>query len=116
MILRSLSRNILRRPSILFKWLSLQRKSKLEIELKYNIRGSDEYEKKGKVKNEVRYYRRLYELTQEQLSEKVGIHRQTIIAIEKQKYDPSISIVLKLSAVLNEPVERLFFFENEIDN
>ncbi|GMG72107.1 hypothetical protein ShirakiTB12_05750 [Priestia megaterium] len=40
MILRSLSRNILRRPSILFKWLSLQRKSKLEIELKYNIRGA----------------------------------------------------------------------------
>jgi putative transcriptional regulator len=55
-------------------------------------------------------------MTQEQLSEQVGVHRQTIIAIEKQKYDPSISIVLKLSTVLNEPVEKLFFFEDKIDD
>lgn len=71
--------------------------------------------KKEKVHNHIRYYRRLKELTQEELAELVGVHRQTILAIEKQKYDPSISVVLMLSKVLEEPVEKLFFLEEETE-
>ncbi|WP_260287087.1 helix-turn-helix transcriptional regulator [Peribacillus aracenensis] len=69
--------------------------------------------KRGKVKNNVRYFRRLHDFTQEELSDRIGVHRQTIVALEKQKYEPSIGIVLMLSAVLNEPIDKLFFFEEK---
>ena len=71
--------------------------------------------KKGKVNNNVRYYRRLHNLTQEGFAELIGVHRQTVIAIEKQKYEPSIGVVLMISSVLNEPIEKLFLFENEVE-
>ncbi|WP_241774603.1 helix-turn-helix transcriptional regulator [Lysinibacillus sp. FJAT-14222] len=69
--------------------------------------------KKGKVNNNVRQYRRLIDLTQEEFAQKIGVHRQTIIAIEKQKYEPSIGVVLMISLVLKEPIEKLFFFHEE---
>ncbi|PEF35835.1 transcriptional regulator [Bacillus sp. AFS094228] len=71
--------------------------------------------KRGKVKNNVRYFRRLHDFTQEELSNRIGVHRQTIVALEKQKYEPSIGIVLMLSAVLNEPIDKLFFLEEKTD-
>ncbi|AZV62928.1 helix-turn-helix transcriptional regulator [Peribacillus frigoritolerans] len=71
--------------------------------------------KRGKVKNNVRYFRRLHDFTQEELSDRIGVHRQTIVALEKQKYEPSIGIVLMLSAVLNEPIDKLFFLEEKTD-
>ncbi|MFJ8514862.1 helix-turn-helix transcriptional regulator [Lysinibacillus xylanilyticus] len=69
--------------------------------------------KKGKVNNNVRQYRRLIDLTQEEFAQKIGVHRQTVIAIEKQKYEPSIGVVLMISFVLKEPIEKLFFFHEE---
>jgi putative transcriptional regulator len=71
--------------------------------------------KREKVKNNVRYFRRLHNFTQEELSDRIGVHRQTIVALEKQKYEPSIGIVLMLSAVLNEPIDKLFFLEEKTD-
>lgn len=71
--------------------------------------------KREKVKNNVRYFRRLNNFTQEELSDRIGVHRQTIVALEKQKYEPSIGIVLMLSAVLNEPIDKLFFLEEKTD-
>lgn len=71
--------------------------------------------KREKVKNNVRYFRRLHNFTQEELSDRIGVHRQTIVALEKQKYEPSIGIVLMLSAVLNEPIDKLFFLEDKTD-
>lgn len=55
------------------------------------------------------------DFTQEELSDRIGVHRQTIVALEKQKYEPSIGIVLMLSAVLNEPIDKLFFLEEKTD-
>jgi len=63
------------------------------------------------IQNKVRYYRRSADLTQEELAEKIGVHRQTIISIEKQKYEPSIGVVLRIASVLNQPVESLFYLE-----
>ncbi|MGE7647819.1 helix-turn-helix transcriptional regulator [Peribacillus frigoritolerans] len=63
----------------------------------------------------MRYFRRLHDFTQEELSDRIGVHRQTIVALEKQKYEPSIGIVLMLSAVLNEPIDKLFFLEEKTD-
>jgi putative transcriptional regulator len=47
-------------------------------------------------------------LTQVQLAEMVGVTRQTIIAIEKGNYTPSVLLALKLSRVLKSTVEELF--------
>ena len=66
--------------------------------------------------NDVRLYRRMLDLTQEELADRVGVHRQTILAIEKQKYEPAIGVVLALSNVLNQPVEKLFFWGQDEDN
>lgn len=66
---------------------------------------------KSNIHNKVRHYRRLADLTQEELAEKIGVHRQTIISIEKQKYEPSIGVVLRIASILNQPVETLFYFE-----
>ncbi|TKI68095.1 helix-turn-helix transcriptional regulator [Lysinibacillus mangiferihumi] len=66
--------------------------------------------KREKVENNVRNIRRALDLTQEELAKRIGVHRQTIIAIEKQKYEPTIGVALALATVLNQPVEKIFFF------
>ena len=47
-------------------------------------------------------------LTQEQLAERVGVTRQTILSIEKGRYKPSIELALALARVFDAPVESLF--------
>ena len=49
------------------------------------------------------------DITQEKLSEKVGVSRQTIIAIEKGNYVPSVLLALKLAKFFKKPVEELFY-------
>jgi putative transcriptional regulator len=62
--------------------------------------------------NAVREYRTRQELTQESLAEQVSVSRQTIIAIEKGGYTPSVTLALKLAYTLDAPVESLFWLEN----
>lgn len=50
-----------------------------------------------------------YRLTQQELAQRVGVSRQTIIAIEKGQYNPSTTLALKLSRTLQVPVEALFW-------
>jgi putative transcriptional regulator len=50
-----------------------------------------------------------YRLTQQDLAQRVGVTRQTIIAIEKGQYNPSTMLALKLARVLQVPVEQLFW-------
>lgn len=52
------------------------------------------------------------DLTQAQLAELVGCSRQTINSIEKDKFKPSIELVLKLAKVLNVKVEEIFQLED----
>lgn len=64
------------------------------------------------MENRIRYYRFMSgEMTQQQLAEKAGVTRQTIIAIEKGSFNPSVKLALKLSKILNAKVEDLFFLE-----
>lgn len=63
----------------------------------------------GVVQNKVRSYRSKRGVTQEELAEAVGVSRQTIIAIEKGNYVPSVFLALKLAAYFELPVEKLFF-------
>jgi len=47
------------------------------------------------MKNNIRKLKKIYNLTQENLADKTDVSRQTIIAIEKEKYDPSLKLALK---------------------
>lgn len=60
----------------------------------------------------IKNYRQLKELTQEQLAERVGVRRETIIRLEAGKYNPSLKLAVAISRVLDTPIEELFVFEN----
>jgi len=60
------------------------------------------------VKNEVYELRSKRGVTQEALAEKMQVSRQTIIAIEKGNYTPSVLLALKLAGFFSIPVEKLF--------
>lgn len=63
------------------------------------------------MKNNIKVYRAIHDLTQESLAEKVGVTRQTIHAIEKGKYDPSLDLAFKLSRLFNASIEDIFLYE-----
>lgn len=65
------------------------------------------------IKNKLKVYRAMHELTQSQLAEKVGITRQTIIAIENYKYNPSLELAFKLARLFNVAIEDIFNYEDE---
>ncbi len=49
------------------------------------------------------------EMTQQQLADKVGVTRQTIVAIEKGNYAPSLELAFRIARVFNTPLEQVFF-------
>ena len=51
-------------------------------------------------------------MSQQELAEKVGVSRQTIIAIENNKYDPSLPLAMRLARCLQTTVEELFQLED----
>lgn len=51
-------------------------------------------------------------LTQESLAGKVGVTRQTIIAVEKGKFVPSVKLALELASALDTPLENMFWLES----
>lgn len=66
------------------------------------------------MKNKVRYFRFLNdELTQLRLAQMVGVTRQTIIAIEKGSFNPSVKLALKIAKAFNCKTEDLFHLEND---
>ncbi|MBI4134924.1 MAG: helix-turn-helix transcriptional regulator [Candidatus Sungbacteria bacterium] len=60
------------------------------------------------ISNSVYTLRTQKELTQEDLAEKVGVSRQTIIAIERGNYTPSVLLALKIAAAFKTSVEQIF--------
>lgn len=63
------------------------------------------------VANSVQEFRIAAGVTQEMLAERVGVSRQTIIAIEKGNYTPSVLLALKIAKYFKAPVEKLFTLE-----
>ena len=51
------------------------------------------------------------EMTQQHLAEKVGVTRQTIVAIEKGKYSPSLELAFRIALAFDVPLEEVFFLE-----
>jgi putative transcriptional regulator len=67
------------------------------------------------IRNRLREYRTQAGLTQERLAGLLGVSRQTINAVENEKYNPSLALALKLGRVFRRPVEEIFLFsEGEI--
>jgi len=52
------------------------------------------------------------EMTQQQLADEVGVSRQTIVAIEKEKYSPSLELAFRISRVFDRSLEEVFFFND----
>jgi putative transcriptional regulator len=65
------------------------------------------------MKNSIKVLRKEFGLRQEDLAELVGVSRQTIIAIENDKYNPTLELAMKLAKQLGKSVEDIFFLEQE---
>jgi len=65
------------------------------------------------MKNRVRKLRKNQKLTQEELAELIGISRQAINAIEKEKFDPSLPTAFKMAKLFKTSIEDLFMYENK---
>ena len=68
-------------------------------------------DKESTVKSSVRIARRQLGMTQDELAGKVSVTRQTIIAIEKGNYVPSVLLALRLAETLSKKVEDIFRYE-----
>ena len=67
---------------------------------------------KTHIKNNIRTLRFMNgEMTQQQLAEKVDVTRQTIVAIEKGKYSPTLELAFKIAAVFKVPLGDVFTYE-----
>ncbi|MCI8352249.1 MAG: helix-turn-helix transcriptional regulator [Clostridia bacterium] len=65
------------------------------------------------MKNKVEYYRKELNERQEELASIVGVSRQTIISIEKGKYNPSILLAFKIANHFKKSIEEIFIYEEE---
>lgn len=63
------------------------------------------------MKNRLRVLRAERDWTQEDLANRLGVSRQAVIAIEKEKYDPSLPLAFKIAAVFEQSIEQVFQFE-----
>lgn len=65
------------------------------------------------MENKIREMRKQKKLTQEELSKLVGVSRQSIIAIESGKFNPSLELAYNISRVFDCTIEEVFIFEEE---
>ena len=63
------------------------------------------------MKNQLKVFRAMHDLTQEALADKLQVTRQTILAIEKGKYDPSLELAFKIAETFNVKIEDVFQYK-----
>ena len=63
------------------------------------------------MKNSIKIHRAINDLTQEALANEIGVSRQTINSIEKNRYIPSTLLALKIARCFNKPVDDIFELE-----
>ena len=74
------------------------------------------YKDGDSLKNRVKEFRTGSNMTQQQLAEKVGVTRQTIIAMEQEKYSPSLELAFRIALVFNVPLDEVFSYDAETDS
>jgi len=69
---------------------------------------------KDAISNQIRNLRFHHnEMTQQQLADKAGVTRQTIVAIEKGNYSPSLELAFRISRVFGKPIEEIFQYDDK---
>ena len=63
------------------------------------------------MKNKIKVFRAMRGLRQEDLAKEVSVSRQTIVAIETGKYDPSLDLAFKIALFFNVTIEDIFTYE-----
>ncbi|HNX16941.1 MAG TPA: helix-turn-helix transcriptional regulator [Methanoregula sp.] len=65
------------------------------------------------MKNKIKVFRAMHDLTQEDLAQAIGVTRQTILAIEKGKYVPSLDLAFRISRHFKVNIEEVFTYDEE---
>jgi putative transcriptional regulator len=63
------------------------------------------------IRNQIRELRALHEITQQDLADKIGVTRQTVIAMEQDKYSPSLETAFKVARVFGVSLEQCFQYD-----
>ena len=64
------------------------------------------------MKTRIKEFRARYNLTQEELAKRVGVRRETIVFLEKGKYNPSLELAHRVAKVLKTTIDELFIFDD----
>lgn len=65
------------------------------------------------MKNRLKVFRAMHDLTQESLADRLGVTRQTIVSIENGKYDPSIGLAFRIAKLFNVRIEDVFEYQGD---
>ena len=65
------------------------------------------------MKNKIKVYRAMHDMTQKDLAKAIGVTRQTILAIEKGKYVPSLDLAFRIARHFRVNIEEVFFYGEE---
>jgi len=65
------------------------------------------------MRNRIKELRARYDFTQDDLARRVGVRRETIVFLEKGKYNPSLKLAYDIARVFKENIEDVFFLEEE---
>jgi len=65
------------------------------------------------MRTRIKEFRARYDLTQEELAKKVGVRRETIVFLEKGKYNPSLKLAHNIATVLKTTIDKIFIFDDE---
>ncbi|HSW56951.1 MAG TPA: helix-turn-helix transcriptional regulator [Dehalococcoidales bacterium] len=68
-----------------------------------------------KIRTKIKELRARHNLTQDELAEKVGVTRQTMLYLEKGRYNPSLILAHKVAEVLDSTIEEVFIIEEDSD-
>ena len=69
---------------------------------------------RGRITNQIRRLRfETDEMTQAELAELIGVTRQTVVAIEGDKYAPSLEVAFRIAAVFDVPIDEVFAYDLE---
>ncbi|MBN1190312.1 MAG: helix-turn-helix transcriptional regulator [Dehalococcoidales bacterium] len=63
------------------------------------------------MKNRLKVFRAMHDLTQEELAKKLGVTRQTVVSIENGRYDPSLGLAFCIAGTFNVKIEDIFEYE-----
>lgn len=66
--------------------------------------------------NNIRMYRAKFSLTQEQLADTIGVSRQTVFAIENNKYLPSLGLAFRIARLFHVSIEEVFQYSQKEDD